>query len=415
LLRFLHLADLHLGYQQYGLPERAVDFSRALGRAVRRALEVKPDFCLVAGDFFHHRQVDALTLRQAILALEPLRGAGIPVLAVAGNHDLGWRDGNESWLTLLHHLGLLTYLDLDPRAEQLLPGVGAESGPLYETDNVRVIGLPYLGASLPRLLDRLAGELRELPRKYTILMLHAGLEGTIPGVTEPLRPEHLAALEGLVDYVALGHRHRPFARPETSPQLYNPGSLEAAAADESEEPGGWFLAEVDPDQSGGWRQSVTHSVCPRRPFHRLRIDCTLLHTPGDLRHQLQTHLADLPPAGKRRPIVELRLVGTLLFSPAALDLDELTADIEEAAQPLKVLVRNQAAAGQGPTAPGEGLTRAALEQEVLLQAITQDHRYRHRAGELAGLAAEVKQMSLAGAAEAEIFDHVAQAVEEADE
>lgn len=411
----MHLADLHLGYQQYGLPERALDFVVALGRAVREALAIRPDFCLVAGDFFHHRQVDALTLRQAIAALEPLRDAGIPVLTVAGNHDLGWRDGSESWLTLLHHLGYLTYLDLDPRAESLLQPGPEGSGPVVETDGARVVGLPYLGASLPRVLARLSEELRALPRKYTILMLHAGLEGTIPGVTEPLRTEHLLALDGAVDYVALGHRHMPFEQSGHHPGIYNPGSLETAAADESEHPGGWFTVEVTQNAQGSWSQSAVHNVCPRRAFHRLSLDVGLCSTPPAL-HQAARRLAEsLPAPGKRKPVVDLRLYGSLLFSPKALDLDRLTAELQEQTHALRLLVRNQTTPSQGPTAPGEGLTRAALEQEVLAQSIAQDHRYRHRARELAVLAAEVKQMALAGARDEEVFDQVAQAVENGDE
>ncbi len=407
----MHLADLHLGYQQYGLPERALDFAVALGRAVREALSMRPDFCLVAGDFFHHRQVDALTLRQAIAALEPLREAQIPVLTVAGNHDLGWRDGSESWLTLLHHLGYLTYLDLDPRAASLLQPGPDGSGPVVELDDARVIGLPYLGASLPRVLARLSEEMQSLPRKYTVLMLHAGLEGTIPGVTEPLRIEHLLSLDGSVDYVALGHRHMPFERSGHQPGVYNPGSLETAAADESENPGGWFTVEVKRVDERNWSQAVTHQVSPRRAFHRLALDAGLYATPRAL-HQAAHALADtLPAPGKRKPIVDLRLYGSLLFSPSALDIDRLTADLQAQTQALRLLVRNQTTPSQGPTAPGEGLTRAALEQEVLAQSIAQDHRYRHRARELAGLAAEIKQMALTGATEGEVFGAVVQAVE----
>jgi exonuclease SbcD len=406
LFRFLHLADPHLGYQQYGLPERGRDFAAAMGRAVRAALDYRPDFVLIAGDLFHHRQIDALTLWQAIELLGPLREAGIPVLTVAGNHDLGWRDGTETWLTLLHHLGYLRQMDFDPTAEDLLSSAEEDTGPIFETESVRVVGLPYLGASLPRILGRLAEPLARMERKYTVLLLHAGIEGTIPGVTEPLRQEHLAALAGAVDYVALGHRHKPFEWSDTQPPVYNPGSLETVAADEAEDQGGWYTVEVTPGGGGGWQHTVEHHPCPRRPFYRLGLDVTALPTPEAVMQAVRDTLAEVPAGGKRAPVVDLRLYGALRFAPSALDLNGVALAIEEATEALKALVRNHAVPSQGPTAPMTGLTRAALEQEVLRQAISQDSRYRSRSDALARLAAEVKQMALAGTPEETVFQHV---------
>ncbi|NPV07234.1 MAG: exonuclease SbcCD subunit D [Anaerolineae bacterium] len=406
MFRFVHLADPHLGYQQYGLPERARDFAFALGRAVLSAIECGPSFVLVAGDFFHHRQVDALTLRQAIELLEPLRQAGIPVLTVAGNHDLGWRDGTETWLSLLHHLGYLRHMDLNPAAEHLLQPGEDGSGPVFENEHARVIGLPYLGASLPRVLGRLVEPLSRLERKYTVLLLHAGIEGTIPGVTEPLRHEHLAPLAGMVDYVALGHRHKPFERPSEHPPVFNPGSLETVAADEADEAGGWYAVEVAPDGPGRWRHTAVHRRSCRRPFLRLGLDISLLSTPEQVVQAVRDAAGRLPVAGRRAPLVDLSLYGSLRFLPSALNLSQIAATIEELTGALKALVRNHAVPQQGPTAPGTGLTRAALEHEVLLQAISRDSRYRSRASALASLAADVKRMALEGAADEVVFQRV---------
>jgi hypothetical protein len=117
-------------------------------------------------------------------------------------------------------------------------------------------------------------------------------------------------------------------------------------------------------------------------------------------------LAEVPAGGKRAPVVDLRLYGALRFAPSALDLNGVALAIEEATEALKALVRNHAVPSQGPTAPMTGLTRAALEQEVLRQAISQDSRYRSRSDALARLAAEVKQMALAGTPEETVFQHV---------
>ena len=89
--RFLHCADIHLGYLQYGLKERFNDFAAAFNAVIDKAIgEYSPrrdgrripfdedlqgpvDFVILAGDLFHKRSIDALTLNQAMRALRDLR------------------------------------------------------------------------------------------------------------------------------------------------------------------------------------------------------------------------------------------------------------------------------------------------------------------------------------------------------
>ena len=41
---FVHAADLHLGYSQYGLEVRREDFDRSFQELVDKTIELKPDF-----------------------------------------------------------------------------------------------------------------------------------------------------------------------------------------------------------------------------------------------------------------------------------------------------------------------------------------------------------------------------------
>ena len=86
--KFLHFGDCHLGYRQYDHPDRANDFYRALRHVIDAALAEQVDFVILAGDLFHKRAIDALTLNQAVTQLERLQQAGIPCIAVEGNHEL---------------------------------------------------------------------------------------------------------------------------------------------------------------------------------------------------------------------------------------------------------------------------------------------------------------------------------------
>lgn len=86
-MRFMHAADIHLGYQQYGVKERFDDFSQVFLHLVDQAVERQVSFVLLAGDLFEKRTVDPLAMRVAVEGLQSLRAAGIPVLAVEGNHE----------------------------------------------------------------------------------------------------------------------------------------------------------------------------------------------------------------------------------------------------------------------------------------------------------------------------------------
>ena len=79
---FVHLADIHLGYQQYQSEERLKDFSRVFRQAIDDAIEKQVDFVLIAGDLFHKAAINPITLLQAKKPLSQLREANIPAIAI---------------------------------------------------------------------------------------------------------------------------------------------------------------------------------------------------------------------------------------------------------------------------------------------------------------------------------------------
>lgn len=109
-MKFAHLADTHLGYEQYHLPFRADDFARSFGSAVERILEYDVDFVVISGDLFHRSNPSPKTIKQAIDILSLLKKENIPVFAVEGNHDKTIKD--VSIYDLLESLSLLFKLGL---------------------------------------------------------------------------------------------------------------------------------------------------------------------------------------------------------------------------------------------------------------------------------------------------------------
>jgi|Deesub1362A_J573_1020465.scaffolds.fasta_scaffold00039_42 DNA repair exonuclease SbcCD nuclease subunit len=106
--QFIHTADVHLGYVQYGLHQRFIDFGRAFSQVVSYAIENDVDFVLISGDLFHKRNINALTYLQAYELLSRLKG--IPVFVIEGNHDLAYFKDRHSWLEALDRQGLITLL-----------------------------------------------------------------------------------------------------------------------------------------------------------------------------------------------------------------------------------------------------------------------------------------------------------------
>ncbi|EMA17371.1 MULTISPECIES: DNA double-strand break repair protein Mre11 [Haloarcula] len=109
--RVIHTGDTHVGYQQYNVPDRRDDFLDAFRQVVRDAIADDADAVVHAGDLFHDRRPALADIMGTLTVLEELSEAGIPFLAVVGNHEAK-RDAQ--WLDLYESLGLATRLDDEP-------------------------------------------------------------------------------------------------------------------------------------------------------------------------------------------------------------------------------------------------------------------------------------------------------------
>jgi DNA repair exonuclease SbcCD nuclease subunit len=109
--RILHTGDTHLGYQQYHLPERRVDFQAAFEQVAADAIAEDVDAVVHAGDLFHDRTPRLSDIMGALSVLRDLDDAGVPFLAVVGNHE-GKR--SQQWLDLFESMELATRLGAEP-------------------------------------------------------------------------------------------------------------------------------------------------------------------------------------------------------------------------------------------------------------------------------------------------------------
>lgn len=391
-MRFMHLADAHLGYRQYNSDERARDFARAFNEMCQRAIAERCELVLIAGDLFHGSAMEPRTFLQAVAALRPLQEAGIliPVVAIAGNHDRSHKSHGLNWLHALQELGLLTLLE-----------IGIEEGELslekaiYETDEIRVVGIPYVGMALPQLLPQVGDHLATWPQKFTILMLHAGLEGEIPGFRASLTMEALEPLRPYVDYVALGHIHKPYTH---DGWIFNPGSLETVSIDEAqwdERGASMVVVEDGKAVDGDW------AIPDRRPFVQLDFPVDIYKDKdlAELQDSLRGVLVDqgrclLPLLHKLSPVVTLTLEGVLAFDRSALDISAIEQSVRRAFEPLLVRIRDHTESDASEITVSEDASRAEIERQVVRELVARDAGRKEHADAWTAMLLAIMDMAL---------------------
>ena len=423
MIRFLHTADVHLGNRRYNLEERARDFARAWQDViVNHAIPARVDFVLVAGDFFNARKIDPQTMNHAMIGLRALREAGIPVVAIEGNHDQREIDdvSRFSWLRSLSAWGYLNLLepskDEEGRMELVPWDEESREGSYIDIKGARIFGTHWYGTSAHAAMGLLSDALRRArqPGLFHILLLHTDIEGQLKRPIPALSVERLKELRSLVEYVALGHTHKRF---EVDNWAFNPGSLEACSIDEYREERGFYLVEVD-DAHNVTARHVTDYV--RRPFQRLSFDVSGVADPESVHAGVlemvegEARRHD-PDSGEPAPIVEISLKGHLGFKNSLLDMALIREEARRITGALHVMVRNQSVPVEYAVAAGlDGDTsRHIRERRIVEDLIARDNRFRERAPEMASLVLEAKRRVLGDESPAEILDFIEQQLDSA--
>ena len=424
---FVHTADNHLGYEQYGSRERFDDFAKAFIAVVKDAIDRKADFFVVSGDLFNKRAIDAQTLIQAREALQMLANAGITAIGIEGNHDRSYYRDGVSWLQFLAYLGVLKLLSpiMNDGAPELTEWSPTTMQGLYAPlmdGRIRVYGLPWYGASTARVMRGLAetlaaGRAEEDAAgvEYRVLLMHTGVEGILPQLQGLPTRADFEPLRGLVDYVALGHVHKPY---DLENWLYNPGSTETWGAEESAWDRGYYVTQVDTDVAEGEpKHHAEHVTNPRRPFVRYSFRVDGLSDPASFyehferltRQQAREH-ADLLD---RRAVVDVALTGVFAFDGSAIERPRLEEIVKEQFHPLIARIHDSARSNayevDSPDGDDEHADRQALELHVFEELLARDARYQPQASEWASTLSAMKRMALDG----EQPEQIAQALRDA--
>ncbi len=283
-MRLLHTGDWHLGKRLYGA-DRNDEARAALEEVAEIAAAEGVDAVLVAGDLLDRRLVDSAALGDCLGALERL-AAVAPVVAVAGNHDDPdlWdhlapylrakrihmtgsvRGPDDGVLTVetaagLLHVGRMPWRD--PARMALDAGASAQTARGRYADRVAAM-LEALGTEAVR-RRRADGGVAVLLGHVLVDRAAAGggeRELTM-GITYAVSPN---AIPIDLDYVALGHVHRP----QTLPGVSAPGRYcgSPMALDFSEDNHAKCVVVVDVE--GDTTRAREVPLAAARPLVRLR-------------------------------------------------------------------------------------------------------------------------------------------------
>lgn len=252
-LRILHFADAHIDMANYGrhdaasgLPARVVDFLKSLDTIIDTAVAEHVDLVLFAGDAYKDRNPSPTFQREWGRRIMRLSRAGIPTLLLVGNHDLSPAHGRAHALDSFSTLEVPFVQVLDRPA--LLP-----PHQLFDLP-VQVIALPWISrsalmanlnqhnADAGQIYENMEARLIELvqtwleqidPALPVILTAHGSVQGAVYGGERTVMLGNDLVLPGSLvrdtrlDYVALGHIHKPQNLNEgCHPPVIYPGSIE---------------------------------------------------------------------------------------------------------------------------------------------------------------------------------------------
>jgi len=310
-MRLVHLADLHLGTENYGrldpqtgLNSRLFDFLRCFDAAVDCAIERHADLAVFAGDAYRSREPNPTHQREFAQRIHRLVAAGVPALLVAGNHDLPSLPAKASSLDVF---SVLEVPGVRVVRKPEIVDVATKSGAIrcacfpaltraalledgdrrLDADALRRALARRLEAKLAALADVADSEpsARQTPQaeaatpRPTILVAHVGVEGAMLGsevnlvsAMEPTVP--LAAVaDPRYAYVALGHVHR-FQEMSARPPVVYSGSLERVDFGEEGQQKGFVVVDLEPasDVPSGWQASYEFVPTPARRFVTVDVD-----------------------------------------------------------------------------------------------------------------------------------------------
>ncbi|MBV9174886.1 MAG: exonuclease SbcCD subunit D [Chloroflexi bacterium] len=284
--KVLHLADTHIGMENYGrinpetgLNQRLHDFLRSLDQAIDTAVAEKVDLVVFAGDIYKTRDPTPTHQREFAQRIQRLSSAGIQSVIVAGNHDIPMSVGRASSVDIFRALQIPNVTVARSIATHR---VQTASGP------IQVLTFPWTARSMvlaqadfknrtleelnQAMIDLNTAKLRQEaealdPDVPAMVVGHTHVFGAKIGAerlltmgSDPMYDLQMFDLPH-VDYVGLGHIHKHQALAYATPVVYS-GSIDRVDFGEEAESKGFVLVELGEKGRAEWEFRTVDA----RPF-----------------------------------------------------------------------------------------------------------------------------------------------------
>jgi len=240
-MRFLHTSDWHLGRAIRG-QSRQEEFERVILSIVDIARRNDVDAVLIAGDIFDTFSPPTDAERLLYEALAMLRGDGIGIVMVAGNHDHAAR--MDALAGVLKIAGVRSVGSVPASNEAAAIALPSRDG----TETATIVALPWVPERSAVEFETLLGAPNEAVQQYAgrleraldhfcqpfspatvnVLVAHMLIDGASIDEGGGERKLHIGqafavqaqSLPATAQYVALGHVHKPQEMAAPAPAFY---------------------------------------------------------------------------------------------------------------------------------------------------------------------------------------------------
>jgi exonuclease SbcD len=240
-VRIFHTSDTHLGHAQYprtdatGLNQREADIYATWHHLIDLAVAEKPDLFIHAGDLFDGVRPSNRALAHALDGFLKLSRAGIPAVAIAGNHEHPRMRETGSAFRLFEHLD---GVHVAYRGQRETIRIDTKSGP------VRVHAVPQCADNETLAKEALASPTAD--NALDILVLHGSVP-SLPAFAHAEFNELTLDTSWFTphDYVALGHHH---GAQQVAPNAWYCGAPDRVSIAESGQEKGFLDVTLAPSQ-----------------------------------------------------------------------------------------------------------------------------------------------------------------------
>jgi exonuclease SbcD len=298
-MKVLHLADIHLGMENYGkidpvtgLNTRLQDFIRCFSFAIDTAIKEEVDLVVFAGDAYKNSNPSATHQREFAKQIYRLSAAKIPTVMVKGNHDNPVSYGRATSIDIFSTLEIPNVYVVNSPDILRIPTKSGEA-------NIFAVPWPTKEQHLNKeeMKGKTEKEITQLIQEKVVNLIKyfasygsndsifvpnifvghlaiaeatfSGSETSVIIGTDPVIPARLLANSNF-DYVALGHIHKYQnlnPEPEGKPPIVYSGSIERLNFGEEKDPKGFCLVNIEKGET-----SYKFIPVPAREFITIDVE-----------------------------------------------------------------------------------------------------------------------------------------------